>query len=432
MIMNDDEIKPVRNESFDTNEDFDTDFEGFNTDSSGKSLLNNPLFKVAVIGGALALIIVGIILFGGRNDDEAMSLVGGAQKVSETPGEAETSPDYRERIEDVNQQNYEEAIKSGSSAIPMLTTPTDDLLALPPRDEIQAEDPLERWRRLQAEREERAAQQQQTSAPQGPTPEQTARTEAIMALSEGMLSQMQSVLETPKTYTIQWMDVTSADYLEELAAEEAAAAKAVQDELDKAAEEAAAEEVEIILPAGTIEYGQTLIEANTDSPGPVLATILSGPMIGSRILGSFKKNDDTLTLEFNKIIYNGVDYDIQAIALDPDTTLPAVATDVDRRYFKRLILPTASAFISGVAEAVAESGRTTVTINNDGSTTSTTDTTDLDLEEQLAEGVETAGNRVSAFVDEEASRVMPLIKVAAGTPIGILFLEPITQDDANE
>ena len=54
---------------------------------------------------------------------------------------------------------------------------------------------------------------------------------------------------------------------------------------------------DILIPAGTIEYAQLVLEANTDAPGPVLADIMSGPLAGSKLLGSFTSTDDYLILK---------------------------------------------------------------------------------------------------------------------------------------
>ena len=38
-------------------------------------------------------------------------------------------------------------------------------------------------------------------------------------------------------------------------------------------------------------------------------------------------------------------------------------------------------------------------------------------------------DKVTTMMDEEASRTKILVKVAAGTPLGILFIEPVTDED---
>jgi hypothetical protein len=50
-----------------------------------------------------------------------------------------------------------------------------------------------------------------------------------------------------------------------------------------------------------------------------------------------------------------------------------MATDVDHRYLQRVFLPAAAAFVSGLANAVAESGATTITIQGETVTESEED-----------------------------------------------------------
>src|SRR6202021_599971 len=109
-----------------------------------------------------------------------------------------------------------------------------------------------------------------------------------------------------------------------------------------------------IVPAGTVSYAQLLTEANSDVPGPILAQIMSGPLAGARAGGEFKTLDDYLVLHFALVNFKGKDYQIDAIALDPDTTLGGMATDVDQRYFTRVILPAAAGFMQGLGSALAQ------------------------------------------------------------------------------
>jgi intracellular multiplication protein IcmE len=184
------------------------------------------------------------------------------------------------------------------------------------------------------------------------------------------------------------------------------------------------EQVEnIILPAGTIEYGQLLIEANTDAPGPVLAQIVSGPLRGSRVLGSFTSTDEYLTLEFSQLVLDGISYQVQAVAIDPNTTLPGIITEIDRKYFTRVILPMAAEFVTGFTDAISESGSTSVFISDSSVTQSTED---KDSRQEVSSGISEAGDKLSEILEEEADRAQPMLRVAAGTPLGVLFVQPVT------
>ena len=156
---------------------------------------------------------------------------------------------------------------------------------------------------------------------------------------------------------------------------------------------------------------------------------MSGPLKGNRILGSFEPQDSYLTLNFDTIVIDGEALTIDAVALDVDTTLPALATEVDRRYFKRIFLPAAAAFIEGFAEAVAESGRTTITIEGETVAEEEEEASD---EQEIASGIEEVGTELGEILDEMAEDTEVLIRVEAGTPFGLLFVEPVLSDPDGE
>ena len=156
---------------------------------------------------------------------------------------------------------------------------------------------------------------------------------------------------------------------------------------------------------------------------------MSGPLAGSRILGSFEEEHELLTLTFETIVYNGESFDIDAVALDPDTTLPGLVSEVDHRYLKRIVLPMAAAFVEGAASAISESGRTTITIEGEQVAEETEET---DTGQEIATGVEEAGQELREILDEMADDTEVMVRVAAGTPMGILFLEPVIEGGSED
>lgn len=404
-------------------DDFDdepfADFEsGKGGNSIGDMMRNNPLFKVGVILGGFVLIVGGIILFsGGKNPDSGPSVVpGGKSQLSETPGTTEISSSYRDAIDESNVQDVEKAVKEGGSSLPIPTTPPVGVLPTTP-DQVKNDDPLERWKRIQEERQQRAT----PIVAEEPAQQDNSR-EMIDGLSEAMARQMESIMSRLEPQPAQIKKITSPEYLEAKAQQTAVAQQAIAAQQQATAQQQ--QTVEIIVPAGTIEYGQLLIEANSDVPGPVLAMVASGPLSGSRLIGSFAVQDEYLTLVFNTVVYKGISSPIQAIALDPKTTLGGMATEVDRRYLKRVILPAAAAFIEGIGSAIADQGSTNVTVSGD---TVIQNEEDLNTREEVYKGVEEAADKIGQELDKQASQTKVLVRVAAGTPMGIFFLQPVTK-----
>ncbi len=425
------------NNDFDDDFDADLDFEddGFGDMESEKGTLgdlwrNNPFLKIGIILLGLALLIGGIILFGGEKEQKTISRVSGGSDVTEAPGSAEVSQEYLERIEEENVRRTEDAVRTADSVLPIPTGVSKGTIEAQ-FEEPEEEDPLERWRRMQEQRiEEQQTQQpqrvevQQPQQPPPPDPKEI----AVNAMAQAMSTQMQSILGNQSFNGPSVQSVTPINYLEVLAQQEEerlAQAQVQSQALGINNTSRRNQNLNILLPAGTIEYAQLLIEANTDAPGPVLAEIATGPLKGARLIGSFSENYNFLTLDFNTIVLEGIDYSISAIAIDPATSLPGVITEIDRRYLRRIALPAAAAFIEGLAGAVATSGRTTITIEGD-SVSQTTDNDDLSDDQEVALGLEEAATEVGEILDEIVDDTRPMLRVAPGTPLGILFVDAVT------
>lgn len=422
--MSDDDIENDFDDDFDGDLSFDDD--GFDDLNSQKGTLgdlwrNNPLVKIGTILLGVAFLVAGIMIFTGDKDRPDNSLVSSSSDITEAPGSAEVTETFRQAVEEDNARRLEEDIRRNDSSLPMPIDPPKGSLPVQ-FEEPEEEDPLERWRRLQEERIKQQQVQQESVIPV----EEPDTAPAVNAMAQAMSQQMQLILnnQTPKAPIVQ--QVTPVGYLERLEEEKRRKQEEFlrrQSELvgDIQAEEDA---LNILVPAGTIEYAQLMTEANSDVPGPILAQVVTGPMKGARLIGNFTTAYNYLTLRFNTAVIDGVGYNINAIAIDPDTTLPGVITEIDRRYMKRVLLPAASEFITGFTEAIANSGRTTVVVSGD-STTTTTSNDDLDNDQEVATGISAAGEEIGEILDEIADNTPVLYRVAAGTPLGILFISSV-------
>ena len=442
----------------DFNDDFDNfdddEFNDFNEKNSLKDVWqNNPLIKIFVIISVIILVIVAVVLFTGGDVAED-SRLSGAPEQREVLG-GEISQNYADVLNQVNEQRLQSAVQTGNSAIPMLVNPEEQNLLsqegeLPPYQEF---DPLATFRASSTPQpngevivndedpvliqpDQVFAQQQQPQAPM-------ASPEAIQALAQAMAENAGNILAEQDVMAGRVIQVTPTNYFEQLALAQAQSAGAngqmvdtdgdgIPDTLyNSTSGPSQSTETEtiiqnILIPAGTINYAQILIEANSDVPGPVLAQLMSGPLVGARLIGSFTVQNKVLILTFNSIVVNGLNQPISAVAIDPTTTLPGVVTDVDNRYWSRVLLPAAARFIEGIGSAVAEDSQTTVTVSGD---TVIQETAALDIEQELGRGVEEGLGEIADFMDDEADDIEVLVRVARGTPIGVFFTEPVIEDE---
>lgn len=179
--------------------------------------------------------------------------------------------------------------------------------------------------------------------------------------------------------------------------------------------------------AGTVLYAEMVSRANSDAPGPVLARVLEGPFAGATVIGSFQVAQDALVIRFTSMTVTTTrDGDevnqtipINTVAVDTEHVGTAMATDVDRHIFERVATGFATAFISGMGGAIADSGSTTVE-RSDGSTVSQRDS--LNTREQLLVGAGKAAEEVGRVVQDIYGNRPTTITVDSGTPIGLLFL----------
>lgn len=416
------------------------DFEG--GDGTGKGRTKSPIGKVGLVVGGIAAVVAGLILFGGDKEKAALSVLQRPSEVKSTPGAENVPESYKQAVEETNKESLEEAARTGGSALPTPVAPPVGVVKADEELGKEVEDPLARWRRIQEERQKRDEQQKQkTQLAQQPQTDPNA--EAITKLSQAMSTQMGSILEGRDPKKMQAKKIMDEDqFFEDMEAAAEKKRKAEEEKRQREKEEAAAaatantntetntgpEPINILVPAASIEYAQLILEANSDVKGPVIAQVMSGPLSGAKIIGDFEVQEEYLTLKFNTAVIDGVSHSIDAIALDPNTTLPGMATDIDHRYFRRIILPAAASFVEGMSSALAQTGGTTVDTTGAGGSTSVQTTDKPELDEQIFKGVEKAGQTLSEIIKDQG-KVEPLIVIAAGTPMNILFLTAVTDEN---
>lgn len=380
----------------------------------------NPIFKliaiVVVVGGVG---MAGMQFMQKRTSEEQSVIPAAAVAVSPTSTEnAEATPEYQRAVQQLDDTRAEEARGRGESALP---TPMSSPVASPTIDTgvaaQETRDPLRDFERMINANQPIpavASQPAQSIVPETPP----VSPEVVQNLSRSYRTQMDMLMQ-------QWnptaMQVVNG--VNNTVTEEEAARSSIQQ-----ASASEATEVRPIIEAGAVFYGQMLMEANSDIPGPIMVQILTGPLAGGRAIGSFETYRNHLALRFNTVAIRGRQISVDILALDPDTTLGGVATEVDPRYFSRVVLPAAAEFISAFGEAISEPTSTT-TVSGSGANSVTTNNQDgNDTKDALYAGMGEAFDKVSEFVEEESSSTKRLVRVAVGTPIGLFFVKRVCEN----
>jgi intracellular multiplication protein IcmE len=174
-----------------------------------------------------------------------------------------------------------------------------------------------------------------------------------------------------------------------------------------------------LVRAGDVVLASTLITNDSDTPGPVVVQIRSGPLKGARVLGAFESNGDRthLNMQFNAMVLpDGTEIPVSAYAVDAGQKSLAVRTDLDRRLFARYAPRVAAAFVSGVGEALSDPGTSLIDLGGVTGVTRPAAT----IEQGLYRGLAEVGNDLAGeFVQSAPSG--PLISLRARQIIGVLF-----------
>ena len=408
------------------------DFDEFSQETSAtESFRQSPVAKIAIIGLGVLVIVGVMFMFGGESVKQEKSRMPAGSEITSVPGTDEKlSPAYIEAVEEQNEANLERAISENRSAIPVPVQTQDTRLEAPEIEE-ESEDPLHRWRLLQDERIEREMKIRETEIEPVTVLNAEQQGEALDALAGSMEEQMSALL-TANNDEKTMFTVTLINYEED--PEGAGNGGNGSGDGDGSGGDGGFTEDDeevVIIPAGKIVYGQMLLQANSDVEAVVLAQMVSGPLKGWKLLGEFELEEDLgkLIITFDLAVNeDGEQHEIDALLLDPDNGLAAMRTDIDHRYFKRIVFPAAAAFIEGFASAVAESGATTVVIAGDNVVEEEEESTD---EQEVALGVEEAAAEISEIL-EDMGEVPIQVVIAAGTPIGIFFVENVVEEEEGD
>ena len=183
----------------------------------------------------------------------------------------------------------------------------------------------------------------------------------------------------------------------------------------------------VLMKAGTIYPAILKTGVNTDEPGPVLAEIVAGPYKGSTLIGQVttggNSRAESVALQFNLLNPAKGDRSIQlqAYAINPDTSRTGLASNVDHHYLERYGLIFASAFLGGYGQAVAQSG-STVTTNALGGSVVTNPVRTPEEITKIALGQ--VGTSMGQALGQNAS-IPTTIRVNPGVSVGVLIMQDV-------
>ena len=410
-------------------------FESSNSRKNIKGLMANPRTRTIVIimGGLVAaMLLVGIFSRGNQqaSDQSSGTKTVQAPNVQARPGTV-TDTRYQQAVEQQNEQRLKAAQASGQTVLPTLTGPNNQA-SLDPLDNTQAPTtPVQ------------VPQPQPVAAPPTTTPQpqpvQAAAAPAPAAVDVTKTPRYKTVEAQIVGYMKSWVAPGAMQEFEyngkggpDFSAAAAAPATGIPTGTPAPAQgqsqpqpqsAGSASKGASFVRAGTIIPAVLLTSVNSDTPGPVLAQIVSGPLAGARLLGNFQATEKEVVVRFSTLSMPGEPKSFSVSAYAVNSNLgTGLATDVDNHYFRRYGLLLAAGFIKGYGQAIARSG-TTTTVTDGGGVIITQDELTNGQINRVA--LSEAGTTVAGDV-QQAARVRPTVKVegkdGSGVPIGLLFM----------
>ena len=184
-----------------------------------------------------------------------------------------------------------------------------------------------------------------------------------------------------------------------------------------------------LLKSGDVLFAVLDTSVNSDEPGPILATIVSGKLNGSKLIGSFTlpTNSDKIVINFNTMSVPGAPKttSINAYAIDPNTARTALATKANHHYLLRYGSLFASTFVEGFGNAV-QSANTTITIGGVGGVANTSIQNGVGRTtlQNAVIGLATLG-KAWGQVAQQQFNTPTTVQLCSGTGIGVLFTQDL-------
>ncbi|MEY3183091.1 MAG: hypothetical protein RLZ35_1076 [Pseudomonadota bacterium] len=185
-----------------------------------------------------------------------------------------------------------------------------------------------------------------------------------------------------------------------------------------------------LVKAGTILFAVIDTAINSDEPGPILATIVGNNRLkGSKVIGELKSSGpkaEALTLNFSTLNMDEfpATLGIKAVAVDPDTSRTALASNVDHHYLLRYGTLLASTFMTGYSKVITSQGTVSTTASNGGSSTTTTPS--LSGKKEILAALGDVGKGIGTAFADNVNRANT-VTIDAGTSVGLLFLGDVNE-----
>jgi intracellular multiplication protein IcmE len=274
-------------------------------------------------------------------------------------------------------------------------------------------------------------------APSANTPE--ARMEALQARQEAQIAKSQLEAQKSEIYALMnseaqkllsgWAKPSSQSYVQGQASKTAAGNAASTVDADGhtvaakgSAGVASANASDTVLKAGTVMFGVLTIGINTDEASPIMAKVISGPLKGSKLMGSFTREKTKVMIKFTKLNMPNQKntISINTVAIDPSTARTVVAGHVNNHYLLKYGSMFASGFLGSLGQALSNANSFCF-----GPSFCVKQTSGFSPAEQVMIGLGGVGSKVGDEVGTKEDTT-PTVTIPAGTSVGLLLMSDFT------
>lgn len=172
-----------------------------------------------------------------------------------------------------------------------------------------------------------------------------------------------------------------------------------------------------LIPAGAVVVAKMDTAVNTDIGGDFVATLVTGPWAGAKLIGTSTRVGELASLQFKVMSFpgDGVSIPVTAVALNSESLEAGVATDVDRKLLVKYGVKPLVAGVAAVGQALLAAG-TKVAISGVEVVT-----TKPSITKEQAQNIVIGSAAQQVNADANALNTTPTVRVAPGTVIGIMF-----------
>lgn len=176
------------------------------------------------------------------------------------------------------------------------------------------------------------------------------------------------------------------------------------------------------LKPGDVLYAIIDTGVNSDVPSAVMATVAQGKYRNSRLLGSFQRHEERMVLAFSRVILpDGKNLQLEAYAVDPQTSEASVASSVDTHFFSRWGGLIASSFLEGLGGAKRYSGASSTVYGYGNQSSDQMVWNNYSPEDQAWIAMGKVGEKAAKIFEKGFDRP-PTVYLESGSPVGILII----------